>query len=37
MQYPHGLYHVLHEESAIGGTSCAPYSAIKLLMHLFHY
>ena len=32
MQYPHDLYHVLHEDS------CEPvYSAPKLLMHILHY
>lgn len=38
MQYPHDLYHVLHEDSAIGRPSCVPvYSAMKLLMHLLHF
>jgi len=38
MQYPHYLYHVLHEDSAIAGRSCVPVcSAMKLRMHLLHY
>jgi len=38
MQYPHDFYHVLHEDTAIGGPSCVPiYSVTKLLKHLLRY
>jgi len=38
MQYPHDLYYLLHENSAIRGPPCVPlHSAMKLLMHLLHY